>query len=123
MRMWMVNTAYMCNQHLLGEHVELHMIVGCINKNKNLRGYIEKGLVDLTNVSFRHRVLVEEMLSRGMRHGSPLADYSLDWQLKQNYGLGRIDIKKNEGELFARCDDCFNLFLKNNNIKRTIISS
>ena len=28
MRMWMVNPGFMCNKHLLGEHVECHMLVG-----------------------------------------------------------------------------------------------
>lgn len=44
MRMWMVPPELMCRQHLLGEHVELHMFVGAINKGTSvvtLPGYCE----------------------------------------------------------------------------------
>ena len=36
MRMWMIDPTMLCTKHLLGEHVELHMFVGTINKNKKL---------------------------------------------------------------------------------------
>ena len=32
MRMWNVDVTKMCNKHLLGEHVEMHMFVGIIIK-------------------------------------------------------------------------------------------
>ena len=35
MRMWLVNPALLCRQHLLGEHVEMHMFAGHI-----LEGYV-----------------------------------------------------------------------------------
>jgi hypothetical protein len=32
--MWMVDPRLVCSKHLLGEHVELHMFVGCLLKRK-----------------------------------------------------------------------------------------
>lgn len=36
MRMWMLPTAGMCRKHLLGEHVELHMLLGSLRRGKNI---------------------------------------------------------------------------------------
>ena len=47
MRMWMIDPKMLCKKHLLGEHVELHMFVGTINKNKKLDGYKKNGLVEV----------------------------------------------------------------------------
>lgn len=32
MRMWLVPPSHMCRKHLLGEHVELHMLLGTLKK-------------------------------------------------------------------------------------------
>ena len=54
MRMWMIDPTMLCMKHLLGEHVELHMFVGTINKNKKLDGYRKNGLVEIHNIQSRH---------------------------------------------------------------------
>ena len=66
MRMWMVPPRYLCNKHLLGEHVELHMFAGYINKWISLDGYVANGLVDTSLMNRRHDELVEEI--RGFCH-------------------------------------------------------
>ncbi len=99
MRMWGVNPKMLCNQHLLGEHLEMHMFVGAINKGKNIQGYIDKNLVNVQKISMRHTELVKEMESRGMHHNSTLiAHYSL---LK-----GTINIENNIKDLSDRCEKC-----------------
>ena len=65
MRMWKVNPKVMCRQHLLGEHVEMHMFVGCWNKGIKLNGYLEGGLVELCEVKNRH----DELANRGQTGG------------------------------------------------------
>ena len=50
MRMWMVDPRIMCRQHLLGEHVEIHMFVGAISRGKSVKGYLEKGLLEVHNM-------------------------------------------------------------------------
>lgn len=66
MRDWKINPKFLCNQHLLGNHVEIHMFAGCIDKNKSFDGYIEKGLVEVHNLEIRHNELAKEMKRRGM---------------------------------------------------------
>jgi hypothetical protein len=89
----------MCRQHLLGEHVECHMIAGCISKGFSLSGYIEGGLVDLSRLSARHDALAREMSSRGYAHKSPLG--------KVRATGGKVDSSRSERELKSRCRRCF----------------
>ncbi len=99
MRMWLVDPRLMCNQHLLGEHVELHMLVGSIRKGKSLKGFIANGLIDTRLISSRHSSLVSEMEHRGMKHKSPL-----DYIDKLN--IGNVDITQSLKELHSRCRLC-----------------
>lgn len=99
MRMWMVPPQIMCRQHLLGEHVELHMFVGSIKKGTSLNGYIKNGLVETHNIKSRHKKLVREMKSRGMKHSSPL-------KYKDVLHLGKVKKKKSRKALTSRCPEC-----------------
>ena len=72
MRMWMIDPQLMCNKHLLGEHVETHMLEGSLKKGRSLAGFINNGLVDLERLGERHDQLAEEMKDRGMNHKSPI---------------------------------------------------
>jgi len=102
MRQWHVAPKHLCRQHLLGEHVEHHMFVGCINKGKSIEGYINDGLVEPSTLSERHDELVREMEARGYSHKSPLPSY----QLPDGMGVGRVDREGNIQELLARCPFC-----------------
>lgn len=99
MRMWGVDARKLCDKHLLGEHVELHMFVGCIRKGISLKGYIDKGLVEVHSIHSRHEELVREMLRRDFKHKSPLPAFKA-WR------EGRIDMEKNLQELRKRCRKC-----------------
>jgi len=46
MRMWMLPPETMCRKHLLGEHVELHMLLGSLRRGKNIDGFLAGKLVD-----------------------------------------------------------------------------
>ena len=70
--MWKVNPELMCRKHLLGEHLEMHMFIGCLLKGKNIQGYINKGLIEVDKIRERHEQLKEEMEKRGYVHNSPL---------------------------------------------------
>jgi hypothetical protein len=100
MRMWMVDPTVMCRAHLLGEHVELHMLVGTIKKNVSLRGYVDGGLVDVRKVHQRHEQLVCEMSLRGYNHRSPLDEFSYTGP------VGSVDPAVSEIELARRCPTC-----------------
>lgn len=71
MRMWMIDPAKMCRQHLLGEHNELHKLAGALKKGKRLNGYFKKGLLEPLKLVARHQELVTEMHKRGYNHQSP----------------------------------------------------
>jgi len=72
MRMWMVPPALLCQQHLLGEHVETHMFLGAVRKGKNLGGYMRRNQFFPEELKPRHDALAAEMLRRGLKHNSPL---------------------------------------------------
>ncbi len=99
MRMWMVDPRKMCDQHLLGEHVELHMLVGSLRRKKTITGFLEGGLVELHSIRSRHAELVVEMKSRGFRHASPLPSF----RAKR---AGKVNLKLNLKELARRCASC-----------------
>ena len=99
MRMWMLNPKLMCAQHLLGEHVELHMLVATIRLGKRLDGYIQTGLIEIHNITARHHALVQEMKRRGFKHASPLPRFNAATAGKINRTLNRM-------ELSRRCKRC-----------------
>ena len=97
----MVNPRIMCRQHLLGEHVEIHMFIGTINSNKSIKGYLQKGLLEIHNLYTRHEELVEEMKRRGYNHCSEVNE---KWKFVEK--VGAIDREKNVNELVNRCSKC-----------------
>lgn len=98
MRMWMIPCEQMCNKHLLGEHVELHMLVGSIKKNKNIKGFLN-GLVNVQEIEPRHAEIVQEMQKRGMNHKSEIPKFN-------SYLKGYVNIEENKQELKNRCPKC-----------------
>jgi hypothetical protein len=97
--MWLVDPKIMCRQHLLGEHVELHMLVGTIRHGISIDGYVDAGLVETHNIAKRHEQLVEEMERRGYNHKSELA-YS------DTLHRGRVPRRASRAELLRRCPNC-----------------
>lgn len=102
MRMWGIDPKLMCQKHLCGEHVEMHMLVGTIRKGISIRGYVDGGLVETQNIAHRHEQLSAEMLRRGYRHESPLPAFTTPV-------AGAIDRLANLRELADRCPACSQL--------------
>jgi Pyrimidine dimer DNA glycosylase len=101
MRMWMVDPVLMCRRHLLGEHVECHMIRGSVRRGRTLTGFVQTGLVDSRQLVRRHDELATEMLRRGYRHESLLiADFD------DTSAPGDVDVSASLRELAARCKEC-----------------
>ena len=113
MRMWGVDPRIMCRQHLLGEHVEMHMLVGSLRKGISVDGFIEDGLVDLHNIRSRHDELVTEMTRRGYNHKSPLPSYlkHIRPYITKDF-TGQINIAANVQELSRRCEACLHLQIR-----------
>jgi len=72
MRMWMVNPKILCQKHLFGEHVELHMFIGTLKRKISISGYIENNLLEILSIEQRHSELLTEIIDRKYNHKSPL---------------------------------------------------
>lgn len=105
MRMWMVRPDVMCDRHLLGEHVELHMVVGALEKGyeRSIMGLVNANLLELEMIEARHEALVVEMTERGMNHQSPLRAPEQLWELPR---WGVVCIEDSMRELWRRCLHC-----------------
>jgi hypothetical protein len=89
----------MCRKHLLGEHVEIHMLAGTLTKGNSIKGFLDKGLLMPQAMQSRHQALVEEMNKRGYTHKSPLPEviHSI---------VGVVNVMKSTLELRRRCPEC-----------------
>jgi hypothetical protein len=106
----MVDPKIMCRKHLLGEHVELHMIVGSINKGNKVDGYIKNNLIEPGSLQARHLQLLNEMAKRGYNHNSPLPliyPFSNRIKLTNEQYNYKIDRKASKQELLNRCSACY----------------
>lgn len=99
MRMWGIAPKKLCRQHLLGEHAEMHMFVGCIKKGISINGYVDGGLVEVQKIKPRHDLLASEMKRRGMHHCSPLF-------LRTKMRAGKLNVRANIKDLAKRCREC-----------------
>ena len=76
MRIWDLYPAVLCNQHLLGEHRELHAIWVYLTTDKggSYRKHPEtlRWKNKLEALHHRHDLLVREMKKRGFAHYTPL---------------------------------------------------
>lgn len=102
MRMWMIDPKLLCRNHLLGEHRELHMLAGSVNKRLTLRGFVKNGLVELDKIGKRHEQLVRELHRRGYNHQSPLSQPKLTYY----NNTGKVDEFKSKLDLIDRCSEC-----------------
>lgn len=115
MRMWMVNPRNMCRQHLMGEHVELHMFLGAMRKGISMQGYLDNNMLEPESIVTRHTALVQEMQRRGYKHNSPLTEAMLDEACVGFRARGlrawdtKIDRDAAEAELLYRCKECCDL--------------
>jgi hypothetical protein len=99
-RMWNVDPQLMCNKHLMGEHVEMHMFVGTVRAGKSLDGYIRDQLVEPQHIKARHDAVAAEMVARGLNHRTPI-DENPDTGL-----VATIVPERALRELVTRCPDC-----------------
>jgi len=99
MRMWLgVYPAEMCRQHLLGEHVEMHMATSWFRKGKRLGRLAQ--FIDPVQLQVRHDQIATEMGRRGYRHKSPLE------QPEGPFAPYLVHPEENRQELARRCPNC-----------------
>ncbi len=106
MRMWGREPKKMCSQHLLGEHLEMHMFLGHLKEQKRINGYVEHNELDVTKIKERHDSLVEEMIRRGVNHKTPL-EFNVDLTYLPSSILERtLNIEESNNLLVQRCEKC-----------------
>ena len=94
MRVWDVEPACLCRNHLLGEHAELHAVWSVITGVK--AGYAQhpetlRWQGKLAALYARHDRLVAELARRGFRHASPLDDAYATGAATQDVLIDTID--------------------------------
>lgn len=105
MRMWMVDPRVMCRKHLLGEHVECHMIAGSLIKKKQLDGFVDKNCLELRSLGPRHLALSQEMERRGYNHASPMPEW-IRFEVSKRVLYSKVDRAASLVELLKRCPEC-----------------
>lgn len=101
MRMWMLNPAIHCRKHLLGAHVECHMLLGALRKGKSIQGFLDKKIVEPMSLQFYHDMLVKEIEKRGYKHNSPMI---VDVDVSKYDTM--VDRFESIAELATRCVEC-----------------
>lgn len=109
-RMFNIDPRLLCQQHLLGEHSEMHEGVGLITSDHakenpglveaQLKGQARAGNIDTTWFRPRHDVLAQELVARGGEHNSPLPAYD-----DPEIGEGAVCPNESRGVLL-KCDGC-----------------
>lgn len=108
MRMWPVPASTLCQKHLLGEHVEMHMFAGSLDKGTGMTGYIEGGQVSLANLTKRHNLLSAEMSRRGYSHSSPLVNFRppKPEDVERSAEVFMAKSLESAKDLWSRCPEC-----------------
>jgi hypothetical protein len=106
-RIWDLDTTVLCDQHLLGEHRELHAIWSILTTGK--RGYAHhpetlRWRGRLAALYARHDEEVTEMRRRGFRHQSPLAPELATGMEEQSELLDSREVQR--ARLAARPCEC-----------------
>jgi hypothetical protein len=104
--MWQVSPKILCNNHILGEHRELHAIMGTLKKGISIKGYIDNNLVEVQSIIERHKALVQEMTARGYKHHSPIDEEPHTEYLPEEYRTFEVDRESSFNDLYYRCEVC-----------------
>jgi|AntDeeMetagen285_2_1112576.scaffolds.fasta_scaffold19822_2 hypothetical protein len=110
-RLWLgVDPAGLCDQHLLGEHSEMHQEVGTWLRHPHgeavVEGHVSKLQVVPGEIRERHDALAEEMARREFNHNSPLEDFDAG-EMPDVAGATLDEIRDlNRSDLDDRCNDC-----------------
>ncbi len=99
MRIWDIPPDKLCQNHLLGEHSELHAIWSILTKGKKGFAHHPETLRwrgKLKALYLRHEKIVEEMKKRGFNHKSPL---NIDFATGKSVQKNMVDSIEDQIEL------------------------
>lgn len=99
-RIWRVPVGELDRQHLLGEHAELHCIVGALlGKYKAYRNHPQTLRFEgrIGELYFRHNEQVLEMQRRGYRHDSPMPQSNTPYRYTpEEYQIDHAELQKRQ---------------------------
>ncbi|MCL5876807.1 MAG: pyrimidine dimer DNA glycosylase/endonuclease V [Candidatus Bathyarchaeota archaeon] len=99
-RIWAVPVSELDRQHLLGEHAELHCIIGALlGKYKAYRKHPETLRFEdrIAQLYYRHADQAAEMQKRGYHHNSPLSNSNQPYSYsKEEYCRDRQELAKRQ---------------------------
>lgn len=104
----MVEPQIMCQKHLCGEHVELHMFLSHLKSKKKIDGFLRNNCLQPRMLFLRHEQIANEMLARGYKHKSPIQeiDCSCVLDLPDFQQYWEVDTDESLKELLKRCPRC-----------------
>lgn len=101
----MIHPRYLCRQHLLGEHNEIHKHRHNFVKGHSIKGRIQGNAVEPKKMKQRHDALAEEMINRGYNHSSPFEQPDLSSYSEQDQNA-TVNVNESFALLINRCPDC-----------------
>jgi hypothetical protein len=103
----MVNPKYLCTKHLLGTHVEMHMLLGHLKRQRQINKYITNNCLEPLSLNSYHDAVAAEMTTRGFNHKTQLT-YSEDifQYLPSSIVEYIVDSFKSLIDLLTRCKKC-----------------
>lgn len=106
--MWLCDPKILCQKHLCGEHVEMHMFLGTLKQGKKIDGYLNNNLFEPRVLYQRHEDLKDEMIARGYNHKSCMTevDCSCILDMPQEKQYWEVDKKAALKDLLSRCPEC-----------------
>jgi len=108
MRMWLCDPRILCQKHLCGEHVEMHMFLGTLKKGKKIDGFLNNNLFQPRFLFQRHEDLKNEMIKRGYNHNSNMCEEECGCvlDLPQEKQYWEVDKDAALKDLLSRCPEC-----------------
>ena len=109
MRMWMIDPNFMCLQHRLGEHGEIHKFLPSFRKAHKVHGrFYPVVQIQFKGFKERHDLLASTLKN----HNSPLVDLpDFESIYPEYYGL-KVNLDISISDLCSRCPDCRKLLVR-----------
>lgn len=110
----MVDPKIMCQKHLCGEHVEMHMFLGHLKRKRKVDGYIKNNCLEMRSIYHRHEQIANEMCRRGYNHKTPMKeiDFECIYDYPQEQIYHKVNEVKSQEDLLSRCPACKKRFQK-----------
>ena len=102
MRMWMLPVHFMCQQHRLGEHAEIHKHRHVFEKGQSIQGRVSPIVqIEPLNMRLRHNLLMLTFKTHKFDYTMPDLSAYPDSQINVE-----VDIEYNLNDLYNRCSKC-----------------